>query len=87
MLLTGYHRNAAIQLLRKVRKLNWLDICGRPKIYTNEMKAALTDVREISGQICSKCLAVFLPEIVAVLEREGELKLPPAAKRLLVRMV
>lgn len=84
--LTGYHRKAAIRLLRKGRKPQRWDRRGRPRIYTNQVKAALIEVWEVCGQICSKRLAPFLPEIVAVLEREGELKLPPDTKRLLVRM-
>jgi hypothetical protein len=43
-------------------------------------------VWEACGQICSKRLAPFLPEIVAVFKREGELKVPPETERLLVRM-
>ena len=43
-------------------------------MYTPDVKAALLQVWEACGCICSKCLAPCLPEIVAVLKREGELK-------------
>ena len=84
--LTGYHRKAAIRVLRKGRKPKRWDRRGRPKIYTNEVKAALLEIWEVCGQICSKRLAPFLPEIVKVLEREGELKLSAETKQLLVQM-
>jgi hypothetical protein len=58
---------------------------GRPQVYTPDVKAALLQVWEVCGQICPKRLASFPPEIVAVLKREGELKVPPETKRLLVR--
>jgi len=83
--LTGYHRKAAIRVLRKGRKPKRWDRRG-PKIYTNEVKAALLEIWEVCGRICSKRLAPFLPEIVTVLEREGELKLSAETKQLLVRM-
>jgi hypothetical protein len=84
--LTDYHRKSAIRLLRNGMKPKVMDKRGRPRVYTPDVKAALLQVWEACGQICSKRLAPFLPEIVAVLEREGELKLPPDTKRLLVRM-
>mgnify|MGYP005841627541 CR=1 FL=1 len=84
--LSGYHRKAAIRLLRKGRKPKRWDRRGRPRVYTNQVKAALLEVWEVCGQVCSKRLQPFLPEIVEVLEREGELTLPPETERLLVRM-
>ncbi len=67
--LTGYHRKSAIRLLRHGRKPKHLDRRGRPRIYTPDAKAAL-------GGICSKRLAPFLPEIVAVLKQKGVLQDP-----------
>jgi len=84
--LTGYHRKAAIRVLRNGRKPDAWDRRGRPPIYTPDVKAALLQVWEVCGRICSKRLSPFLPEIVAVLEREGELGLPPDTRRLLVQM-
>jgi len=49
--LTGYHRKATIWLLRKGRKPKRWDRRGRPKIYTNQVKAALIEVWEVCGRI------------------------------------
>jgi len=84
--ITGYHRKSAIRRLRHGRKRGSGDRRGRPPVYTNEVQAALIQVWEVCGRICSKRLAPFLAEMVAVLEREGELKLPLDTERLLVRM-
>ena len=84
--LTGYHRKAAIRVLRNGRKPKEWSRRGRPRVYTPDVKAALLQVWEVCGRICSKRLSLFLPEIVAVLEREGELKVPPDTRRLLVQM-
>jgi hypothetical protein len=84
--LTGYHRKSAIRVLRNGRKPKRWDKRGRPRVYTPDVKAALLQVWEAYGHICSKRLAPFLTEGVEVLERAGELKIPPDTKRLLVRM-
>ncbi|MGQ9602531.1 MAG: hypothetical protein ACUVUT_07680 [Candidatus Bipolaricaulia bacterium] len=73
-------------MLRNGQKPQGRERRGRPRIYTNQVKAALLEVWEVCGQICSKRLQPFLPEIVEVLEQAGELTLPPETKRLLVRM-
>lgn len=39
--ITGYHRKAAIRLLRKGRKRGSRDRRGRPEVYTPQVKAAL----------------------------------------------
>jgi len=74
--LTGYHRKSAIRLLRHGRKPKHLDRRGRPRIYTPDVKAALLEVWEACGCICSKRLAPFLPEIVAVLKQKRVLASP-----------
>jgi len=61
--LTGYHRKAAIRVFRNGRRPKGRDRRGRPRVYSPDVKAAL-----VQG---SKRLAPFLPEIVAVLERES----------------
>jgi len=66
--LTGYHRKSAIRLLRQGYRPKPLDRRGRPRVYTPDVKAALLEVWEACECICSKCLAPFLPEIVAVLK-------------------
>jgi hypothetical protein len=48
--------------------------------------SALIKVWEVCDRICSRRLHPFLPEIVAVLEREGELVLSEETKGLLLHM-
>jgi hypothetical protein len=79
--LTGYHRKSAIRAL--TRKPRPKDTRGRPRTYTNEVKATLIELWELSGKLCSKRLAPFLPELMEVLERTGELRLRPQVKELL----
>jgi len=69
--LTGYHRKSAIRLLRNGRKPKHLD---------------RLEVWEACGGICSKRLAPFLPEIVAVLKQKGVLKIRPETEKLLLKM-
>ena len=59
---------------------------GLPKIYQGEVVTALAQIWEICGRICSKRLHPFLPEMVKVLERCGEMHLKPETKTLLFRM-
>jgi len=70
---TGYHRKAAVRLLRHEQP--GLPRRGRPKRYGPEEAAALRQVWEASDRLGSKRLAPFLPELLEVLERHGELRL------------
>jgi len=79
--LTGYHRKSAIRALTRKPKPG--DLRGRPRTYPPEVKAALLELWELSGYLCSKKLAPFLPELMEVLERSGEIKLRPHVKALL----
>lgn len=82
---TGFHRKAAIRRLqggrRRSRKRR-----GRPPVYTPEVVAALRAVWEVCGGICSKRLAPFLPEAVALLRREGKIVVPTDVSERLIRM-
>ncbi len=49
------------------------------------MVVALEQIWEVCGRICSKRLQPFLPEMVKVLERCGELQLPEQTKTLLLQ--
>jgi hypothetical protein len=82
---TGYHRKAAIRRLRGGRRRS-RKRQGRPPVYTPDVVAALRRVWEVCGQICSKRLAPFLPEAVALLEREGEVRFPADVRARLVAM-
>jgi hypothetical protein len=83
---TGYHRKAAIRRLRGGRRRKRNKRQGRPPVYTPDVVAALWEVWEICGRICSKRLAPFLPEAVALLEREGEVLFPADVRGRLTAM-
>jgi len=59
---------------------------GRPRIYSPVVVGALHTAAEASGWLCGKRLAPFLEELVSALEKEGELRLTPADRALLVGM-
>jgi hypothetical protein len=68
---TGYHRKYAIHLLNHDRpRQRRTERRGRKPVYIGDVTRALTKIREVCGCICSKQLHPFLPEIVAVLERQ-----------------
>ena len=53
---------------------------GRPRGYGPAVAEALRRVWEASGRRCAKRLAPFLPELVGLLERHGEVALPPPVR-------
>ena len=59
---------------------------GRPKQYGIEVVAALKRVWETGDRMCSRRLQPFLPELVQVLERHGELTLADEVKEQLCPM-
>ncbi len=83
---TGYHRKHAVRLLNKGLPRGLQKRRGRRKTYQGAVVIALTRIWEICGRICSKRLLPFLPEMVAVLERCGEMQLEPDVKELLLNM-
>jgi hypothetical protein len=83
---TGYHRKYAIRILKHSAPPKGLKKPGRRKVYQGEVVQVLEQVWEICGRICSKRLQPFLPEIVTVLERCGELSLSAETKALLLGM-
>ena len=83
---TGYHRKYAIKLLKHGIKRKGYKKIGRKKKYQGEVVDVLEKIWDISGRICSKRLHPFLPEMVSVLEREGELSCRPETKTLLLSM-
>jgi hypothetical protein len=82
---TGCHRKAAIRRLRRLRRRSGKRR-GRPRVYTPDVVAALRSVWEVCGHICSKRLAPFLPEAVALLRREGKIVVPADVRERLIRM-
>jgi hypothetical protein len=83
---TGYHRKYAIRLLNQRVMRKHRKKVGRRKEYQGEVVIALIKIWAICDQICSKRLHPFLPEIVEVLERQGELVLSPETKQSLLKM-
>jgi hypothetical protein len=84
---TGYHRKYALTLLnhplskgaaRKPRQ--------RVRRYPLAVQRALITCWHVANGICSKRLIPYLPELVAVLERQGEVRLEAETKRLLLAL-
>jgi hypothetical protein len=83
---TGYHRKYAIRVLNRGKQKEHLKKPGPRKIYQGEVVTALEYIWEICGQICSRRLQPFLPEMVKALERNHEIHLSPETKKLLLQM-
>jgi hypothetical protein len=83
---TGYHRKYAIRVMKQAALRKRSKKRGRRKIYQGEVVVVLEQIWEICGRICSKRLHPFLPEMVKVLERMGELQISAETKTLLVQM-
>jgi hypothetical protein len=83
---TGMHRKAAIRLLNKPDISVERKRHGRPRLYCLEVEAALRTAWEATDHLCSKRIQPFLPELIEVLTRTGELKVTTWAKEQLVRM-
>jgi len=83
---TGYHRKYATRILKHGRPRRSGKKHGLAKVYQGEVVVALEQIWEVCGRICSKRLHPFLPEMVKVLERCGELQLTEQTKALLLQM-
>jgi len=83
---TGYHRKYATRILKHGQPRRSGKKHGLAKVYQGEVGVALEQIWEVCGRICSKRLHPFLPEMVKVLERWGELQLSEQTKELLLRM-
>lgn len=70
---TGRHRKAAIRLLHSVGRLKARKRRGRHPKYGRPAVEALKVAWEAEGRICGKRLQPFLPELLRVLRRKGEL--------------
>lgn len=81
---TGYHRKAAVRLLRESRPRAGRRARGRR--YGLEVATALGQVRAAAGDICAKRLVPFLPELVPLLERHGELRLDAETRACLLEL-
>ena len=86
MAATSSHRKYATWILKHGRPRHSGKKHGFPKVYQCKVVVALDQIWVVCGRICSKLLHPFLPEMVKVLERCGELQLPAETKRLLLQM-
>ena len=83
---TGYHRKAAIRLLRHGPPPQRSGHGGRPRAYSSVVVGALRAAAEASDWPCGKRLAPFLEELMPALEAEGLLALGAADRAALVGM-
>jgi hypothetical protein len=83
---TGYHRKYALRILKHGPSRKTDQRKGRQAIYRGEVVVVLAQIWEICGRICSRRLHPFLPEMVKVLERHGELTISDEAKALLLQI-
>ena len=83
---TGMHRKAVIRLLNRRGKSSGKKKRGRPRLYRLEAMAALKVAWEASDCLCSKRLQPFLPELVGILKRCGELTMTGETEAQLCQM-
>lgn len=82
---TGLHRKSAIRALRQGYQRQ-RERRGRKRTYTGAVVEALVKIWRVCGCICGKRLQPFLPEMVVVLERHGELLLDEETRALLLQI-
>jgi hypothetical protein len=79
---TGYHRKAVVRLLHgRGRPPPTGRPRGRPRVYDAAVAEAAQRVWEAAGQIGSKRLQPFVPELVARLRAGDELAVAPATEQ------
>jgi hypothetical protein len=79
------HRKAAIRLLGKRTRARLVGR-GRPRRYGPEVAQALVKLWEVGDRMCGKLLASVIPDLLAALERHGELKVSPDVRALLLQV-
>lgn len=84
---TQYGRKHAISLLNQdERRTRYPRGTGRKRKYDDCVKQALVRLWHIANEICSKRLIPFLPDLLEVLERTGQLDLEPDIRTKLLTM-
>jgi hypothetical protein len=84
---TDYHRKYALTLLNHpLSKAPAGKRRARARHYPLVVQQALLTCWHVANGICSKRLVPYLPELVAVLERQGELRLDEETKGLLLAL-
>ena len=77
---TGYHRKAAVRLLRHAPRAPSAHR-GRRCTYGPAVAAALRTVWDATDRLRSRRLHPFLPELVPVLEQHGHFVVPAGTRR------
>ena len=85
-LTTGWHRKAAIRLLRRTGQSKVKKRRGRPRRYSHDEVNVLRVIWEASDRLCSKRLRPFLPELVMILRRHGEVSVNAETEAQLCQM-
>ena len=70
---TKLHRKTAIRLFNRRSETEKLMGKGRPRLYGLDVMPALKTMWEATDRLCSKRFQPFVPELIAVLKRNGEL--------------
>jgi hypothetical protein len=83
---TGLHRKSAIRLLNSRTEYEGKKRRGRKKEYSMREKEAIEQIWEASDRLCSKRLKPFLPEMIKVLRRHGEIAVNAELEAKLCRM-
>ena len=83
---SGLHRKAAIRLLNRRSRPAGRKRSGRPRLYSLEAMEALKVAWEATDRLCSKRFRPFLPELVDILRRKGELSMTKETETQLSRM-
>src|ERR1041385_3999157 len=58
----------------------------KPKVYDEQVVAALSKLWQLLNYVCGKRLGAIMPELLAKLEQFGELRLTPLTKEKLLRI-
>ncbi|MFH1486610.1 MAG: transposase family protein [Chloroflexota bacterium] len=83
---TGQHRKSAIRLLHRAQRQKSGKRRGYRRQYSAAAVAALKVAWETADRLCSKRLKPFLPELLRVLRRHGELAIIAEVEAELCRM-
>ena len=81
---TGYHRKAAIRVLRK-KSQSAVSCRGRPASYGSLLQP-LKSIWEISDRLCSRRLKPFIPEMIQVLRRHNEMQIDAVTEAQLTKL-
>ncbi|HJX70102.1 MAG TPA: transposase, partial [Dehalococcoidia bacterium] len=82
----GYHRKTAIRLIRRGSQVKEKKRQGRRRQYDLAVVDVLRAAWEVTDRLCSKQLHPFLPELVPVLRKHGDMMITAEVGAQLCRM-